>query len=198
MKKWTKAILAAICALVLTLSLTACSGGEKPAATTPAPEAPPADAKTAALIADFSAGAEIPEQKEYSWQYDGALDIAMLADALSSISGLDFFVDGRIEDGKAFISWRDESTLVAGLDDRTQKEEFYFFDALSLNWFMMDSLAATVKQNFPAVTEVYYSGENGEPVVFPNPEDMALQGLPVLPVDMPYEGSAFFVAQAVG
>jgi hypothetical protein len=63
---------------------------------------------------------------------------------------------------------------------------------------MMDSMAATIKKNIPEVTEVYYSGENGEPVVFPNPEDMAAQGLRELPVDSPYAGSAFYVAHAGG
>jgi hypothetical protein len=68
------------------------------------------------------------------------------------------------------------------------------FDAVSLNWFMMDSLAETLKQNMD-VTTVYYSADGG-PVTFTNPEDMASQGLPELSVDQPYEGSAFFVSHA--
>lgn len=197
MKKWTKTILTAISVSVLVLSLAACNGGDDFPEFEPIP-VPPEYTETATLIADFSAGSELLNQKEYFQGYNGSLDIAMLSDYLSDLTGLDFFADGKVEGGKAFISWRDESTLVAGLDDREQSEEFFFYDAISLNWFMMDSLAATVKKNFPEVTEVYYSGENGESVVFPNPEDMASQGLPVLPIDLPYEGSTFFVSHADG
>lgn len=40
--------------------------------------------------------------------------------------------------------------------------------------------------------------DGGKDLQFPNPEDMAAQGLPFLPVDQPYEGSAFFVTHAGG
>ena len=197
MKKWTKAILSVMSASILALSLAACNGGNDAPDCDPAP-VPPEYTETVTLIADFSAGSEVPNQKEYFQGYNGALDISMLSDYLSGLTGLDFFVSGRVEGGKALIAWLDASTLAAGLDDREQNEEFFFYDAVSLNWFMMDSIAATIKANFPKITEVYYSGENGEPVVFPNPEDMASQGLPILPVDLPYEGSAFFLAHADG
>lgn len=42
-------------------------------------------------------------------------------------------------DGLA-VDWAKDSTLVAGLDDRAQKEEFFMYDVESLSWFMMDSL----------------------------------------------------------
>ncbi|WP_312700846.1 hypothetical protein [Sedimentibacter sp.] len=161
-------------------------------------EEPSAAAATAILIADFADGPDSTNCREYTWEYEGALDIAVLSDGLSSTTGLDFFVNGEIAGDKAFIAWLDAGTLVAGLGDREQKEEFFFYDSVSLNWFMMDSMATTIKTNFPEVTEVYFSGENGEPVMFPNPEDMASQGLPILPVDLPYEGSAFFIAHADG
>lgn len=196
MKKRMKAIFAVVGVSMLALLLTACNSGKDASGSDPAPV--PEHTETATLVADFSAGAEIPKQKEYVQEYKGTLDISMLSAYLSSLTGLDFSVSGSVEDGKAFVSWQDTSTLVAGLDDREQHEDFFFYDAVSLNWFMMDSLAATIKTNLPAVTEVYYAGENGAPVVFPNPEDMAHQGLPVLPVDLPYEGSAFFAAHADG
>jgi hypothetical protein len=204
MKKRTEAIALVCCVTFLVLSFAACNGGS--ATTTPgaSPEgsatATPSDAPggglTATLVADFSNGSPEPNQREIPWKYDGVLDIATLSIALSAATGLDFYVDGKIEGDKALVSWWDTSTLVAGLDDREQNGDFFFYDATSLNWFMMDSLAATVKKNIPEIKEVYYSGENGESVVFPNPEDMAGQGLPVLPTDLPYEGSAFFLAHA--
>ena len=40
--------------------------------------------------------------------------------------------------------------LVAGLDDREQKEEFFFFDYDSQCWFMMDSLWRTLTENLDA------------------------------------------------
>jgi hypothetical protein len=194
---------------LLALSLAACDGGAKPADTTPsaAPDSSAADAtpsnmpdeySVATLIADFRNGSPELNQKEISWKYEGQCDIGTLAISLSAATGLDFFVDGRIEGDKAYVAWWDSSTLVSGLDDREQNEDFFFYDAASLNWFMMDSMAATIKRNIPEVTEVYYSGENGDPVAFPNPEDMAEQGLWVLPVDLIYEGSSFFLAHAGG
>jgi hypothetical protein len=196
-KKWTKAVLAAASAVLFALSLAACNGGRE-SAVTATPGTSPDEASTATLIADFSNGSAEPNQREIPWKYDGACGIGMLSTSLSAATGLDFFVDGKIKGDKAFIAWWDTSTLVAGLGDREQNEDFFFHDAVSLSWFMMDSLAATVKRNIPEVKEVYYSGENGAAVVFTNPEDVAVQGLPELPVDQPYEGSAFFMSHADG
>lgn len=195
MKNFIKPTITLLSVLVLSLSLAACGDNTKPADSGSANTEPTA---TATLIADFGDGLEGANRTEHAWKYEGTLDIAVLSGGLSATTGLDFFVTGEIAGSKATIAWSNQSTLVAGLDDRKQKDEFFFYDSVSLNWFMMDSLAATAKKNFPEVTEVYYSGENGEPVVFPNPEDMASQGLPVLPTDQPYEGSAFFKAHAGG
>jgi hypothetical protein len=210
MNKWIKTILVVFSVMILALSLAACNGGGSPADTTPSatpdsaatpsvtPDTAPTEDSVATLIADFSNGSPEPNQKEIPWKYEGQCDIGTLATSLSAATGLDFFADGRVEDDKAYVVWWDSSTLVSGLDDREQNEDFFFYDAVSLNWFMMDSMAATIKRNLPEVTEVYYSGENGAPVVFPNPEDMAEQGLWELPVDLIYEGSAFFLAHAGG
>jgi hypothetical protein len=122
-----------------------------------------------------------------------------LADEMSAWTGLDFSLnDVTFGEGSVTADWSKGSTLIAGLGDREMKEELrpYLYDAVSLNWFMMDSLAMTLKNNLD-VTTVYYCSEGG-PVTFPNPEDMAAQGLPELPVDQPYEGSAFFTAHADG
>lgn len=66
------------------------------------------------------------------------------------------------------MDWAADSTLIAGLDDREQKEEFHFFDADSMRWFMMDSLWQTLKENFNR--DIYYTmngvkgdGDNNDP-----------------------------------
>lgn len=59
---------------------------------------------------------------------------------------------------------------------------------------MMDSLAQTLKQNFD-ITTVYYNTD-GNDIYFTNQEDMAQQGLPFLPANQSYEGSAFFVGHS--
>lgn len=157
------------------------------------------------LFADFSAGSadakprlkKIPLPPQEDMPSSNALIAFFLADSLSEWTGLDFTLnDVTFGEDSITVDWSADSTLIRGLDNREQKEDFHFFDAVSLNWFMMDSLAQTLKHNLP-VTTVYYAS-NGAPIPFQNPEDMAAQGLPLLPVDQPYEGSAFFVTHADG
>ncbi len=157
------------------------------------------------LVADFSggtAGGEIqikvlPLPQEESMPASQAVIALFLADALSEWTGLDFTLnDVRLEETSITVDWAASSTLIAGLEGREQKDAFRFYDGVSLNWFMMDSLAATLKQNLP-ISTVYYSAEGG-PVQFQNQEDMAQQGLPKLPTEQPYEGSAFFATHAGG
>jgi hypothetical protein len=121
-----------------------------------------------------------------------------LADGLSEWTGLDFTLNDVTfpDDESIIIDWSKDATLIAGIDDREFKEGFHFYDAVSLNWFMMDSLATTLKRSMEVAT-VYYQSE-GQPLAFPNPEDMAAQGLPELPIGQPYEGSVFFVSHAGG
>jgi hypothetical protein len=158
---------------------------------------------TLTLYADMSAGStaeglistkeiELPLEDEPA---STAVLAMMLADELSAWTGLDFTLnDVTIDGDDAIVDWSADSTLIAGLGDREQKPEFHMFDAISENWFMMDSLATTLKNNL-AITTVYYSCDGG-PVTFINPVDMAAEGLPELPVDQPYEGSVFFVSHA--
>jgi len=120
-----------------------------------------------------------------------------LAEELSKWTGYDFTLnDVRFGEDSVTVDWSKDSTLIAGSDNMNQKEDFHFLDVVSLNWFMMDSLAMTLKNNLN-IMKVYYCSDGG-PVTFTNPEDMAEQGLPELPVDQSYEGSAFFMAHADG
>jgi hypothetical protein len=162
---------------------------------TPAPSAETAEEVSFTLYADFTAGytgddmSELLKTKEETATQ--TLDAFLLADRLSQWSGLDFTLNrAEISGEEAWIDWDASSTLVAGLGDREQKEDFHFFDAESLNWFMMDSLAQTLKENLP-VNAVYYSQGGGDALTFAE-----MTGLTSLPVNEPYEGSAFYVAHS--
>ena len=198
--KHTRKHLAILLAAILLLGLAACGNTETNNTTTTnadSTEDPMPFVQTIVLYADFSGGSERAEEleliKEEVFETEDEVTIQLLAKSLSEWSGLDFTLNSATIDGSsAYVDWAAASTLVAGLDDREQKEDFHFFDAVSLNWFMMDSLATTIKGNFSEVTEVYYATD-GKPLVF---EEQP--GLTELPVDQPYEGSAFFAAHADG
>jgi hypothetical protein len=155
------------------------------------------------IIADFSSGnsdgrLEYLEVDITSPLGNDVIKAMELVGHLSEWSGLDFALSAvRFLGDGITVDWSKESTLLAGLGDRVQNEEFLFFDTVSLNWFMMDSLASTLRFNFPEIEDVFYSSD-GQPLEFTNPGDMAAQGLPALPVDQSYEGSTFFVAYADG
>ncbi len=120
-----------------------------------------------------------------------------LADELSAWTGFDFALnDVRFGEDDVTVDWSKDSTLIAGLDDGEGEGEFLLLDGASLSWFMMDSLAMTLKENLD-VTTVYYCSDGGS-VTFPNQEEMASQGLPVLPMEQPYEGSTFFMTRGEG
>ncbi|NLJ65657.1 MAG: hypothetical protein GX337_09815, partial [Christensenellaceae bacterium] len=157
------------------------------------------------LCADFSGGFSggAIEEKQITMPVENepasqSLIAFALADGLSDWTGLDFTLNDVLfpDDESVIVDWSKDSTLIAGIDDREFKEGFRFYDAVSLNWFMMDSLLSTLKRNME-ITTVHYQSEE-QPVTFPNPEDMATQGLTVLPIDQPYEGSVFFLSHAGG
>lgn len=91
------------------------------------------------------------EVKEYPIEYTGAQKTAEeLAQSLSELTGLDFTITASQTEDGWIVDWAADSTLVAGLDDREQKEEFFFFDYDSQCWFMMDSLWRTLTENLDA------------------------------------------------
>lgn len=87
------------------------------------------------------------------------------------------------------MDWAPDSTLIAGLDDREQKEDFFFFDEESLRWFMLDSLWRTLTENLD-VTEVYYTMDGGEKLTL-----VGLNPVDTFPAEEPYKGSAFYFNQ---
>lgn len=200
MKKIIRTVLALTCAVALTTSLVACNNTVKQedttALTTENPAAltteNPSALTTFVIYADFSNGSADAEEngliEEDVFETQTPQTVEDLAAALTRWSGLDFTLESVRIDGKsAYVDWAANSTLVAGLDERELKEGFRFYDADSLNWFMMDSLARTIKGNL-AIDTVYYS-QGGNPLTFPDGQGI---GFEKLPVDQPYEGSAFF------
>ncbi len=147
---------------------------------------------TAVLYADFTfGGATVGDNivRQYDMPYEGELTVEMLAHGLSELTGLDFFINSAsVEGDSVTIDWASNSTLIANLDDRVQKEEFHMFDSESMRWFMMDSMWQTLIQNLD-VQNVYYTQDGGNELVFEE-----LSPVNVFPKDMPYSGSVYYFA----
>lgn len=129
--------------------------------------------------------------KEYPVEFTGNQKTAEgLSDELSKLTGLDFNITADKTDDGWVVDWAADSTLIAGLDDREQKEEFFFFDHDTLSWFMMDSLWRTLTENLGA-ENIYYTMDGGKELflqeVFPVHE---------FPSDIPYMGSDFYFAHS--
>ena len=143
--------------------------------------------QTDILYAVFSA----EDVKEYPIEYIGDKKTAEeLAGELTGLTGLDFFITASKTDDGWIVDWAADSTLIAGLDDREQKEEFHFFDHDSLCWFMMDSLWRTLTENLNA-ENIYYTMDVGRELFFEE-----LYSVNVFPSDIPYMGSEFYFAHA--
>ena len=143
--------------------------------------------QTDILYAVFSA----EDVKEYPIEYTGAKKTAEeLAQELTRLTGLDFIITSSKADDGWIVDWSADSTLIAGLDDREQKEEFHFFDQDSLCWFMMDSLWRTLTENLNA-ENIYYTMDGGRELFFEE-----LYSVNVFSSDIPYMGSEFYFAHA--
>lgn len=146
------------------------------------------------LYADFSCGSEVAQENgliSTETATVSELTPQALAEALSLWTGLDFTLNAASEEETAItVDWAADSTLVAGLDDREQKEDFFFYDQDSLRWFMMDSLYQTLLANF-SVGEVYYTMDGGLELSFDE-----MYPVSAFPADIPYMGSPFYFAHA--
>ena len=141
--------------------------------------------QTSILYAVFSA----EDVKEYPIEYTGAPKNAEeLAQELTELTGLDFIITASKADDGWIVDWAADSTLIAGLDDREQKEEFHFSDQDSLRWFMMDSLWRTLTENLNT-ENIYYTMNGGKELVFEE-----LYPVNEFPSDIPYMGSEFYFA----
>lgn len=148
--------------------------------------------KTAVLYTNMKTGSADPDIKEHKYKYSGELTAEDLAAGLSNLTGLDFFITASKDEKGIHIDWAPNSTLIANLDDREQKKDFFCFDADSMRWFMMDSLWLTLTKNLE-VENVYYTMNGGKDLLFEN-----LYLIKEFPADLPYMGSAFFYAHADG
>ena len=143
--------------------------------------------QTDVLYAVFSA----EDVKEYPITYTGAQKTAEeLAQELTELTGLDFIITASQVDDGWIVDWAADSSLLAGLDNREQKKEFFFFDQDSLCWFMMDSLWRTLTENLDA-ENIYYTMDGGKKLVF-----RELYAVNEFPSDIPYMGSNFYFAHA--
>lgn len=148
----------------------------------------------AVLCADFTLGDASAQDavKRYAVEIEGELSAEALAKALSELTGLDFSIAAAPAPDGLAVDWAKDSTLVAGLDDRAQKEEFFMYDVESLSWFMMDSLRATLKENLD-IENVYYTMDGGKDLTLEN-----LSPVSSFEADQPYMGSVFYCAQSNG
>ena len=98
------------------------------------------------------------KQNDFGYE-DGKCDPEKIAAALSEWTGLNFAISFKVNDDGAYvIDWKSDSTLATGSPPEPQKEEFHFFDADSLRWFMLNSLCYTVRRNL-GDADVYYSAD---------------------------------------
>lgn len=180
MQKSTAIFLAILLATVMAVP-TIIYGAEQSDTDTP-------PTKTATIITVFNESMDIDiSTKRYTANYIGDLDVKLLTQKLSEISGLDFTINSASVHGStAKVDWSVNSTLVAGLDDREFKEGFHFFDVDTLNFFMMDSLMHTIRENF-GVEEVFYTMDGGRSLNLP---DFTYASW-VSDATLPYMGSAF-------
>jgi hypothetical protein len=188
-----KKLLAILLAAASLLGLAAC--GDK--------ENEPESAGIMTLVAAFNGEGE-ENWKEYLVEYDDyegdGYTVEEMAMGLRELTGLDFGVSDVSNAGATtmLIDISQDSALFAGPPD-PQKEEFYFFDYDSMAWFMLDSLARTIRRNIPAMGQgvsgydIYFTMNGGESLVLENlspPMDFTL--------DTPYMGSAFYFAHQDG
>ena len=131
--------------------------------------------------------------REYPIEYSGAKKTAEeLARELSDLTGMDFTITASKTDDGLIVDWAADSTLVAGLDDREQKEEFFFFDYDSQCWFMMDSLWRTLTANLDA-ENIFYTMDSGRNLVLEK-----MSPAITIPADTPYMGSTFYLSHDEG
>lgn len=197
-----KSILYVGLTLLLCLALSAC-GSENTGTASKDSDNPPSSSKDQAqdgdgvdidLYASFAAGsAEAEELDLIKTKAVAVPDVTaeIIAIELSEWSGLDFRINsGTVSENILTVDWSADSTLIANLDDREQKEDFHFFDADSMRWFMMDSLYQSCMENMN-IDEVYYTMDGGKELAFDE-----LYPIAVFPKDVPYMGSPFYFAHA--
>lgn len=150
------------------LLLTGCgatgTAGGKASTETAQATAEPTQSVT--LYMDFTNGGAEQSVQQVTYEYTGKLSPEVLIQGLSDTSGLDFFADVTQTDQAITVDWKANSTLLQGLDERVQKDGYFFYDTQSLDWFMLDSMWQTLSKNYNT-TEIYYTMDGGQKLDVP-------------------------------
>lgn len=145
----------------------------------------------ATLVADFSCGGEV-QVKNYPFEYQGELSATDLAMGLTDLTGLDFKITAEVVGDGIRIDWSSDSSLIAGLGDRKPNEGFELTDVNTLEWFMMDSMYRTLKENL-GVENVYYTANGGKELYLAD-----LTPVDTIAKDAPFMGSTYYADQNAG
>lgn len=181
----------ALCLCVVLAGCVSAAGETLPAAGTAAP-AVEESLQEVTLYADFSAveGMEATGVQTLTVSVPH-VTAQELAAQLSQWTGLDFTLQAVSTQGAATtVDWAAASSLLTGLEGETPAEGFRFSNTDGLRWFMLDSLCRTLQENL-GVQELHYTMDGGR--------DLTLAGLEpvcVFPAQSPYQGSAYYFAQA--
>jgi hypothetical protein len=150
-----------------------------PATTAAAPETQPAAAPEDDIVTEIADVVEDdyapdmitgtlygPYSDEYILEMDfgyeaGTCTPAKIADALSAWTGLNYDITYTADEEAVYIDWTASSSLATGQPAEEQLEDFTFYDAYTLRWFMLNSMASTVLANMD-VQDVYYSVDGGD------------------------------------
>lgn len=189
-RRYLPALIGLLCAAAV---LAGCNNtAQNPGSSTEPSSAPnpePEETGIATLYVDFSAGSVENYAETRDVGYTGELDAQCLSDLLSELTGLDFAIEATVLDnGDIVVDWQPEATLIGGLGDREQNDDYHFYESESLAWFMLDSLARTIRANIDmGGGELYYTQNGGEQLIVPGLPEWAV----FLP-DVPYMSSAAY------
>ncbi|MDR1463906.1 MAG: hypothetical protein LBJ11_01215 [Oscillospiraceae bacterium] len=129
---------------------------------------------TGLLYAVFEGGAV----KQYPFGYEGSLTPEKIAAALTDLTGANFSIASRTDPGTGAIvvEWLPDAALLGGDYDR-KNEDFQFYDAESLDWFMMNSLSRSIRETL-GKPDVFYVMNGNEPLKLPAIDYTPEAGIP--------------------
>lgn len=179
------------CALALTLSLAACSGGHLSAQNGGStPQTPPISSVQPGADGSGGASASQPEEsqtatlyigmagqfKEYPLETGEEITPAILVEEMAKLTGWNLDLAGEITSGKGgmTVTFADTSALFVG-PPNPQKDEFHVFAADELAQTILDSVKKTL-QNWAVVpglgdpdsVDIYFCGPDGGDLVLEN------------------------------
>ena len=160
-------------AIILALAVTACeissdnsavssSPSVSPVAS-PSPEVTPS-AEPNMMVGTLCAVFSADDIREVDFGYEeGMLTPIDIADALSDLTGLNFKMDYEIDpaNNTVTVDWAETSSLATGQPPEIQDEDYFFFDVVSLRWFMLNSMCTSIRENLGDM-DVFYSVNGGD------------------------------------